>query len=86
MRSLWTAAGAQVVTMDADVHDHVFAAVSHLPHVAAYAMVCTVAEMNAGPESYISFTGAGFQGLYAHCGQLAGNVERHLSYEQRQPR
>lgn len=61
VRSLWTAAGAQVVTMDADVHDHVFAAVSHLPHVAAYAMVCTVAEMTAGTENYISFSGAGFR-------------------------
>ncbi len=61
VRSLWTAAGATVVTMDADVHDHVFAAVSHLPHVAAYAMVCTVAEMTAGPENYISFSGAGFR-------------------------
>jgi prephenate dehydrogenase len=47
--------------MDADVHDHVFAAVSHLPHVAAYAMVCTVAEMTAGTENYISFSGAGFR-------------------------
>jgi len=61
VRSLWTAAGATVVTMDADVHDHVFAAVSHLPHVAAYAMVCTVAEMTAGTENYISFSGAGFR-------------------------
>jgi prephenate dehydrogenase len=61
VRSLWTSAGANVVLMDPDSHDHIFAAVSHLPHAAAYAMVNTVAEFNAGPESYISFSGAGFR-------------------------
>jgi prephenate dehydrogenase len=61
VKSLWLAAGANVVLMDADSHDHIFAAVSHLPHAAAYAMVNTVAEFNAGSESYISFSGAGFR-------------------------
>ncbi len=61
VKSLWLAAGANVVHMDADSHDHIFAAVSHLPHAAAYAMVNTVAEFNAGSESYISFSGAGFR-------------------------
>ncbi|MGC1453955.1 MAG: prephenate dehydrogenase/arogenate dehydrogenase family protein [Nitrospirota bacterium] len=61
MRALWSAAGANVVLMDADAHDHIFAAVSHLPHTAAFAMVNTVAEFNAGPENYMSFSGAGFR-------------------------
>jgi prephenate dehydrogenase len=61
VKSLWLAAGANVVLMDADSHDHIFAAVSHLPHAAAYAMVNTVAEFNAGSETYISFSGAGFR-------------------------
>jgi prephenate dehydrogenase len=30
--------GADVLTMPADLHDRVMAAVSHLPHVAAYAL------------------------------------------------
>jgi len=61
VKELWSAAGANVVLMDADAHDHIFAAVSHLPHAAAFAMVNTVAEFSAGPENYISFSGAGFR-------------------------
>jgi prephenate dehydrogenase len=37
-RTLWEAIGAEVVTMPADSHDRVMAMVSHLPHVAAYAL------------------------------------------------
>jgi len=61
VETLCRAAGAQVRRMDADLHDRVFAAVSHLPHVAAYAMVCTVAELNTGSEEYIDFSGGGFR-------------------------
>ncbi len=61
VKSLWVAAGAQVLLMDADTHDRVFAAVSHVPHVAAYAMVNTVAELNTSTENYIDFSGAGFK-------------------------
>ena len=61
MKSLWLGAGATVMMMDADAHDHIFAAVSHLPHAAAYAMVNTVAEFRAGEENYINFSGAGFR-------------------------
>ncbi len=58
---LWQVAGMNVVTMDPDRHDHIFAAVSHLPHAAAYAMVSTVAEFSEGSANYISFSGAGFR-------------------------
>jgi prephenate dehydrogenase len=61
VRSLWQAAGANVVIMHPDTHDHIFAAVSHLPHVAAYAMVNTVSEFTEGEENYITFSGAGFR-------------------------
>jgi prephenate dehydrogenase len=61
VKAMWSAVGANVVLMDADAHDHIFAAVSHLPHAAAFAMVNTVAEFSAGPENYISFSGAGFR-------------------------
>jgi len=61
VKSLWLEAGANVVLMDADAHDHIFAAVSHLPHAAAYAMVNTVSEFKAGPDNYITFSGGGFR-------------------------
>lgn len=41
--ALWKKAGARVETMTAAVHDEVFACVSHLPHLVAYALMETVA-------------------------------------------
>jgi prephenate dehydrogenase len=61
VKEMWKAAGANVIVMDPDVHDKVFAAVSHMPHVAAFAMMCAVADLNTGTEDYISFSGAGFR-------------------------
>jgi prephenate dehydrogenase len=61
VREMWTACGATVTLMDADLHDKVFAAVSHLPHVAAFAMMSAVAELNTGNEGYLQFSGAGFR-------------------------
>jgi prephenate dehydrogenase len=61
VRNLWSAAGMHVVNMDPDRHDHIFAAVSHLPHAAAYAMVSTVAEFSSETDNYITFSGAGFR-------------------------
>jgi prephenate dehydrogenase len=59
--ALWTEAGMNVVIMEPEQHDHIFAAVSHLPHAAAYAMVSTVAEFTAGADNYTTFSGAGFR-------------------------
>jgi prephenate dehydrogenase len=61
VRDLWTAAGAEVSLMDADLHDRVFAAVSHLPHIAAFAMMSAVSGLNTGTEDYLQFSGAGFR-------------------------
>jgi prephenate dehydrogenase len=44
-RALWTAVGAELVTMPADLHDDVMAAVSHLPHVAAFALASALGEL-----------------------------------------
>ena len=61
VKTLWQLAGAHVLEMEPDIHDRVFAAVSHLPHVAAYAMVCAVAELKTDSEDYITFSGGGFR-------------------------
>ncbi len=42
VKKLWEAAGARVETMAPDVHDVVLGAVSHLPHMVAYALVDTL--------------------------------------------
>jgi prephenate dehydrogenase len=61
LREVWTKAGANVITMDPDMHDMIFAAVSHMPHVAAFAMMYAVAELKTGTDDYVNYSGAGFK-------------------------
>jgi prephenate dehydrogenase len=42
---LWTAMGAEPVRMEAELHDRVFGAGSHLPHVAAYALAAALGHL-----------------------------------------
>jgi prephenate dehydrogenase len=60
VRTLWEAAGAQVELLDATQHDRVFAAVSHLPHLAAYALVDDLAQ-RADSEMFFRFAASGFR-------------------------
>jgi prephenate dehydrogenase len=43
VRGAWEACGARIVRLDARKHDEIFAAVSHLPHVIAFALVSMLA-------------------------------------------
>jgi prephenate dehydrogenase len=43
VRAAWESCGAEVREMSPDAHDAIFAAVSHLPHLLAYALVHDVA-------------------------------------------
>jgi prephenate dehydrogenase len=46
--ALWEGAGAaRVLTLDAETHDRAVAAVSHLPHLVAFALMDTVARFDA---------------------------------------
>lgn len=49
-RALWRAVGAEVVELPADLHDQVMAAVSHLPHVASYALAGALGHLPAPIE------------------------------------
>ena len=60
VKALWQAAGAQVETLDADQHDRVFAAVSHLPHLAAFALVDELAQRADG-DTFFRFAASGFR-------------------------
>jgi len=42
---LWTALGAEPVRMTAQLHDRVFGAGSHLPHVAAYSLAAALGQL-----------------------------------------
>ncbi|MCA1925265.1 MAG: prephenate dehydrogenase/arogenate dehydrogenase family protein [Thiobacillus sp.] len=60
VRALWEAAGAQVETLDAAQHDRIFAAVSHLPHLAAFALVDELA-LRPDNETFFRFAASGFR-------------------------
>jgi prephenate dehydrogenase len=58
--ALWRAAGASVLRMEAGWHDEVFATVSHLPHLVAYALMDAVLATDRGGER-IRFSAGGLR-------------------------
>ena len=58
--ALWTRCGARVSTLAPDVHDRVFAAVSHLPHLLAFALVDAFANRADSAEIF-RFAASGFR-------------------------
>jgi len=56
----WEACGAQVSQLDAAAHDQVFAAVSHLPHLLAFALVHEFAQ-RADADQLFGFAAGGFR-------------------------
>lgn len=56
----WAAIGAQVLRMTPENHDAAFAAVSHLPHMLAFAYFNSVARQPAGRD-FLSLAGPGFR-------------------------
>ena len=56
----WAAIGSQVLRMTPENHDAAFAAVSHLPHMLAYAYFNSVARHPAGRD-FLSLAGPGFR-------------------------
>lgn len=57
---LWSAVGANVLTMTPEEHDGAFAAVSHLPHLIAFAAVQGLLQQDQG-ERFMSLAGPGFR-------------------------
>ncbi|RYF80222.1 MAG: prephenate dehydrogenase/arogenate dehydrogenase family protein [Comamonadaceae bacterium] len=57
---LWTGVGAQVVTMAPEDHDAAFAAVSHVPHLLAFAFVNAMAAQPDG-QRFLELAGPGFR-------------------------
>jgi prephenate dehydrogenase len=57
---VWSAIGCQVLKMTPDNHDAAFAAVSHLPHLLAFAYFSAVARQPAGND-FLSLAGPGFR-------------------------
>jgi prephenate dehydrogenase len=57
---LWTALGCQVLKMSPEAHDAAYAAVSHLPHLIAFALMNAINDQPNGKD-YLSLAGPGFR-------------------------
>jgi prephenate dehydrogenase len=57
---VWSAIGSQVLLMTPDNHDAAFAAVSHLPHLLAFAYFSAISRQPAGND-FLSLAGPGFR-------------------------
>ena len=58
--ALWTALGCHVMQMSPQAHDAAYAAVSHLPHLIAFAMINSLQDQTHGKE-YMALAGSGFR-------------------------
>ena len=57
---VWTALGCRVLKMSPEQHDAAFAAVSHLPHLIAFALMNAISGQPQG-QDYLSLAGPGFR-------------------------
>ena len=57
---VWTALGTHVIKMSPQAHDAAFAAVSHLPHLLAFALINAIAEQDQGKD-FMALAGSGFR-------------------------
>lgn len=58
--NLWTALGCNVIKMSPQAHDAAYAAVSHLPHLIAFALMNGIAGQDHGKQ-YLALAGPGFR-------------------------
>ncbi|RLB66264.1 MAG: prephenate dehydrogenase/arogenate dehydrogenase family protein [Deltaproteobacteria bacterium] len=61
IRQMWQLVGSQVVIMEVDKHDRVLAAISHLPHMVAYALVNAVGAYDRYDENLLAYSAGGFR-------------------------
>ena len=59
-QTIWRALGCDVVQMTPEQHDAAFAAVSHLPHMIAFALMNSITGQ-AAHETFMSLAGPGFR-------------------------
>ena len=59
--ALWQAVGSEVMLMDAEKHDRILAAISHLPHMVAYALVNAVGAYDRYEENILLYSAGGFR-------------------------
>jgi prephenate dehydrogenase len=57
---LWTRLGCKVLSMTPEQHDSSYAAVSHLPHLIAFALMNAISSQPEG-QNFLSLAGPGFR-------------------------
>ena len=58
--SVWTALGCTVTQMSPQAHDAAYAAVSHMPHLIAFALMNSISSQNQGAD-FLGLAGPGFR-------------------------
>lgn len=58
---LWEEVGSRVVLMDPFLHDRIFALVSHLPHLVAYALMSTLPSLAEEGDEILRFSAGGLR-------------------------
>ena len=61
VKKLWKLMGSEISLMDPDKHDEIMAAVSHLPHVAAYAITSFIFDLRHAWPDILSYSAGGFR-------------------------
>ena len=61
IRRMWEFVGAKVEYLDPETHDKIFGAVSHLPHLVAYALVDAISMMEEEEDAFFRFVASGFR-------------------------
>jgi prephenate dehydrogenase len=83
VRACWEAAGGRVSVLDAQAHDRIFAAVSHLPHVLSFALVSELASRPEAAELF-GFAAGGFRDFTRIAGSSA-EMWRDIALQNREP-
>ncbi len=60
IRDFWEFIGTGTIVMSPEEHDSIFAAVSHLPHIAAYALINAINDVN---KDMLQFSGKGLKDM-----------------------
>ncbi len=62
--AFWQAVGMKVIELSAEEHDYVFGAVSHLPHIVAYALMNTLGNLRTQENHEVTaYSGAGLKDI-----------------------
>lgn len=64
VRAMWERAGSTIITMEPDLHDWILGAVSHLPHVAAFALMNVLRTLEASKQEgldLLAYSGGGLR-------------------------